>query len=84
MSYLLIVLSVGLVSAGVLILVGKGSLLRLPSIYGPCDGNFSRQQQWIVGGVLLFVGMLLSATTYSIVVRGNPYWFIDYVFQLFT
>jgi hypothetical protein len=84
MSYLLPILSAGFVFFGALVFVGRESLLRIPRVDGPSSWHFSKHKRWAVGGVLVFVGMLLSATTYSIVVRGDPYWFIEHVFQLFT
>ena len=69
---------------GVLILFGKGTLLCIPKVDGSIGHNVTRSKRLAVGGVLVFVGLLLSATTYSIVAKDNPYWFIDNVFQMFT
>ena len=84
MSYLLSVLSAGFVLIGIVVLLRKESCLRLPRFDGPNSSEITGAERGVVGGTFLFVGILLSVTTYSIVAKGNPYWFIDHVFGLFT
>lgn len=84
MTYLLVILSVVMLLCGILVLFGQESLLRLPRVEGPATGHLSKMERVVAGSVLVFVGVLLATTTYSSFVIGNPYWFMERVFGLFT
>ena len=67
-----------------LTLIGRIDLLRIPKYDTARANAMTRQAQLVAGMVFLFVGILFSLTTYSIVIKDNPFWFIDHVYAIFT
>lgn len=42
----------------------------------------SQKEQKVIAGVLLFLGVLGSMTSYAVIVKGEPMYFLGVVFEL--
>jgi hypothetical protein len=85
MSYIYVIafLSLAFLLAGLSIFFGLESLIRIERMEGKANPPLSKLQRITVSFVLIFAGSILGLTSYSEIVKNDPYWFLDIVFKMF-